>query len=127
MTMPRTPILVRVLLAAAALAASAVVSFRWCYEADLWWHLAHGREIAAGVLPRVNLFSFTHPAFPQPSISWLFDLGTYGLWQASGAGGIQLGQTLVLFTTLALLFAACRVRSGIAVSAAVVAFGFFIL
>ena len=127
MTMPRTPILVRVLLAAAALAASAVVSFRWCYEADLWWHLAHGREIAAGVLPRVNLFSFTHPAFPQPSISWLFDLGTYGLWQASGAGGIQHGQTLVLFTTLALLFAACRVRSGIAVSAAVVAFGFFIL
>ncbi len=40
-----------------ALAASAVVSFRWCYEPDLWWHLAHGREIAAGALPRTNLFS----------------------------------------------------------------------
>lgn len=122
-----TPRLVRILLVLAALAASAVVSFRWCYEADLWWHLAHGREIAAGVLPRVNLFSATHPDFPQPSISWLFDLGTYGLWQAAGAVGIQVGQTLVLFATLALLFAACRVRSGIAVSAAVVTFGFFVL
>lgn len=127
MTTPRTSILSRVLLAGAALAASAVVSFRWCYEADLWWHLAHGREIAAGVLPRVNLFSFTHPDFPQPSISWLFDLGLYGLWQTAGATGIQLGQTLVLFATLALLFAACRERSSVAASAAVVTFGFFIL
>jgi hypothetical protein len=124
---PRSPVTVRGLLVVAALAASAVVSFRWCYEADLWWHLAHGREIAAGTLPRVNLFSFTHPDFPQPSISWLFDLGVYGLWQAAGATGIQLGQTLVLFATLALLFAACRVRSDVAVSAAVVTFGFFVL
>lgn len=125
--MTTTPFRLRVLLLVAALAASAVVSFRWCYEADLWWHLAHGRKIAVGVLPRVNLFSFTHPEFPQPSISWLFDLGVYGLWQAWGATGIQLGQALVLFATLALLFAACRVRSGVAVSAAVVAFGFFVL
>ncbi len=110
-----------------ALAASAMVSVRWAYEPDLWWHLAHGREIAAGNLPRTNLFSFTHPDFPQPSISWLFDLGTYGLWQAGGAVALQLAQTLVIFLTLGLLFAACRQRSDVAVSAAVVIFGFFIL
>ena len=125
--MPRSKLLARGLLAALALLASAVVSFRWCYEADLWWHLAHGREIAAGALPRVNQFSFTHPEFPQPSISWLFDLGIYGLWQAAGPTGIQLGQTLVLFATMALLFVACRERSGVAASAAVVTFGFFLL
>lgn len=107
--------------------ASVGLSFRWTYEPDLWWHLAQGREIAAGNLPRTNLFSFTHPDFPQPSTSWLFDLGAYALWQLGGAVGIQLGQTIVVFLTLALLFAACRQRCGITASLAVVTFGFFIL
>ena len=118
---------IRVALVLLALAASALVSLRWCYEPDLWWHLAHGREIAAGALPRTNLFSFTHPDYPQPSISWLFDLGSWSLWQAGGAVGVQLGQLAVVFTTLVLLFAACRQRTGIAVSLAVVTLGFFVL
>ena len=118
---------IRVALVLLALAASALVSLRWCYEPDLWWHLAHGREIAAGALPRTNLFSFTHPDYPQPSISWLFDLGSWSLWQTGGAVGVQLGQLAVVFTTLVLLFAACRQRAGIAVSLAVVTLGFFVL
>jgi hypothetical protein len=109
------------------LSASAVMSLRWCYEPDLWWHLAHGREIAAGTLPRANLFSFTHPDHAQPSTSWLFDLGIYALWRVGGAAGVQLGQLALIFATLALLFAACRQRSGVAASLAVVTVGFFVL
>ncbi len=116
-----------VALATVALAASALVSFRWCYDPDLWWHLAQGREIAAGRLPRTNLFSFTHPDFPQPSTSWLFDLAAYGLWHLGGAGAVQLGQALLVLATLVLLYAACRQRAGVAASVAVVAFGFFLL
>lgn len=123
----RTSRTVRVALVLLALLASALVSLRWCYEPDLWWHLAHGREIAAGALPRTNLFSFTHPDYPQPSISWLFDLGSWALWQAGGAAGVQLGQLAVVFSTLTLLFAACRQRAGIAVSLAVVTLAFFVL
>ncbi len=118
---------VRAALVLLALAASALLSFRWCYEPDLWWHLAHGREIAGGELPRTNLFSFTHPDYPQPSISWLFDLGSWALWQAGGAAGVQFGQLLVVCATLLLLFAACRQRAGVAVSLAVVTVGFFVL
>jgi hypothetical protein len=125
--MPRSRRLALSALAVLAVAASALVSFRWCYDPDLWWHLAQGREIAAGRLPRTNLFSFTHPDFPQPSTSWLFDLGTYGLWHIGGAAAVQLGQAAALVVSLALLFAACRQRAGIAASAAVVAFGFFVL
>lgn len=123
----RTGGAVRAALLLLALAASALVSFRWCYEPDLWWHLAHGREIAAGALPRTNLFSFTHPDYPQPSISWLFDLGGWALWQAGGATGVQLGQLVVVLATLLLLFAACRQRAGVAASLAVVTLGFFVL
>ena len=116
-----------VALVLAAAAGSAILAFRWCYEPDLWWHLAHGREIAAGHLPRTNLFSFTHPDYPQPSTSWLFDVGTYALRQLGGASAIQLGQALVLFATLAILYRACRTRAGVAASVAVVVFGWFVL
>ena len=54
---------------------------------------------------------------PQPSISWLFDLGSWSLW-----GGRRRGRRAArtargrLHTTLVLLFAACRQRAGIAVN-----------
>lgn len=118
---------VRAALVLLGLGASGLVSFRWCYEPDLWWHLAQGREIAAGALPRTNLFSFTHPDYGQPSTSWLFDLGGFALWQAGGAAGIQLGQAAIVFATLVLLFAACRQRSGVAPSLAVVTVAFLVL
>ena len=86
---------------ACSLAAAALLSFRPIYEPDLWWHLAQGRENAAGHLVRTNLFSFTYPDYRQPYNSWLFDLACYLAWQALGATGIQVLQAVFITLTLA--------------------------
>ena len=75
---------------ACSLAAAALLSFRPIYEPDLWWHLAQGRENAAGHLVRTNLFSFTYPDYRQPYNSWLFDSrvlpGVAGPWRNRNPG-----------------------------------------
>ena len=55
----------RAALCLAIAAGAAVLSFRPIYEPDLWWHLAQGREDAAGRLVRSNVFSFTYPDYRQ--------------------------------------------------------------
>ena len=111
-------------------AAAVVLSFRPIYEPDLWWHLAHGRENVAGRIVRTNVFSFAYGDYRQHYTSWLFDTAAYLGWMAGGPAAIQLLQAVLLALTLALLYAACRVRSpdanGMAV-AAVLLIGFFIL
>lgn len=110
-----------------AAAGAALLAFRPIYEPDLWWHLAQGREAAAGHLVRANIFSFTHPDYRQHYTSWLFDLGLYGAWTWAGPVGVQLLQALLVASTLLLAFAACRVRAPAWAAAAVLFVGFFIL
>src|SRR6476620_1490280 len=55
-----------VLLLSLAATAAVVLSFRGIYEPDLWWHLAQGREAAAGRLVHSNLFNFLYSGYPQP-------------------------------------------------------------
>jgi hypothetical protein len=117
----------RAALVGVAIAAGAVLAFRWTYEPDLFWHLAQGREIAAGRLVRTNLFSATHPDLPQPSTSWLFDLGTYALWQAGGAGAIQTAQAVVVALALVLVVGAARRRAPLPAALAVAALGVFVI
>ena len=108
-------------------AAATVLSFRPIYEPDLWWHLAHGRENAAGRLVRTNLFSFNYPDYRQHYTSWLFDTSAFLAWTAGGPTAIQLLQAVLLSLTLALVYIACRIRSSPASAAAVLILGFFIL
>lgn len=117
-----------VLLAALALAAAAVISFRPMYDPDLWWHLAQGRETAAGRLVRTNVFNYLHASYPQAYTPWLFDLGAFAAWRAAGGAGIQAAQAGLLALTFGLTFAACRAR-GTATSAvlAVMVLGFFVV
>lgn len=117
----------RAALVLVVLAASALLAFRWTYEPDLFWHLAQGREIAAGHFVRTNLFSATHPDYVQPSISWLFDVGSYALWSVGGATAIQIGQTLVVAVTLLLVAAAAQRRGAGAAALAVVGLGLFVI
>jgi hypothetical protein len=112
---------------ACSLAAAALLSFRPIYEPDLWWHLAQGRENAAGHLVRTNLFSFTYPDYRQPYNSWLFDLACYLAWQALGATGIQVLQAVFITLTLVTLFGACRIRAPAWSVAAILAIGLFVL
>src|SRR6185295_826362 len=88
----RRPLLIAMVI---ALVAGSIISFRSVYEADLFWHLAQGREVAAGHLVRTNLFSYVAPDYPQPYTGWLFDLILYGLWIAGGAVAVQLAQALL--------------------------------
>ncbi|MEO8679488.1 MAG: hypothetical protein ABI665_10610 [Vicinamibacterales bacterium] len=85
---------------AAAVVAASVISFRGAYEADLFWHLAQGREVASGHLVRTNLFSYVAPDYPQPYTGWLFDLGLYGLWTAWGATAVQAAQAILIALAL---------------------------
>ena len=123
----RTPAPVRAVLVVLAIAAGALLSFRWTYEPDLFWHLAQGREIAAAHLVRTNLFSATHPDFPQPATSWLFDLASYALWQLGGGTAIQAAQALVIALALLLVVSAARRRAPLPAALAVAALGVFVI
>lgn len=112
---------------AALLAAAALISFRSMYDPDLWWHLAQGREVAAGQLVRTNLFSVAYRDYPQPYTSWLFDLGAYVLWMRGGAAALQAVQAALLAATLGAIAAACRLRATTAATIAVCLFGWLIL
>jgi hypothetical protein len=114
-------------LIALALAAGVLLGFHQTFETDMWWHLAEGREIAAGRLVRTNLFSGTYPNYPQVFTSWLFDLGAFRLWRTGGAAGIQAGEALTVAFTLALIYLACRRRASTPAALAIVAFGLFII
>lgn len=113
--------------AAGLLAAGGLLSFRSMYDPDLWWHLAQGREAAAGHLVRTNVFSFVYPEYPQPFTSWLFDLGGYLLWMRGGAAALQAMQALLIAATLGAIALACRIRSSAAAAIAVCLFGWMIL
>jgi len=108
-------------------AAAAILSFRPIYEPDLWWHLAQGREDAAGRLVRTNVFSEAYAGYRQHFTPWLFDTLVYGVWTIAGGAGIQIVQLVCLAGTLLLLFQACRARAPAWSAAAVLAIGFFIL
>jgi hypothetical protein len=115
------------LLAALALAAAGVLSFRQIYEPDLWWHLAQGRETFAGRLVHTNVFNFIYASYPQPYTPWLFDLGAYAAWRAAGGMGIQVAQSALLTLTFVLTFLACRQRAATSAALAVLLLGFFVI
>jgi hypothetical protein len=108
-------------------AAAAILSFRPIYEPDLWWHLAQGREDAAGTLVRTNLFSFTYPDYRQRYTPWLFDTLAFLSWRAAQGLGIQLLQAGLIALTLAVVCLACRTRAPAWSAATVLMLGFFIL
>jgi hypothetical protein len=115
------------LLGALVVAAAGVLSFRTIYEPDLWWHLAQGREAAAGRLVHTNVFNFLYASYPQSYTSWLFDLGAYIAWQAAGGAGIQIAQAAVLASAFVLTFLACRQRAATSAALAILILGFFVL
>ena len=115
------------LLFSLAVAAAVVLSFRGIYESDLWWHLAQGRETAAGRLVRTNVFNFIYPDYPQAYTSWLYDLAGYLAWQAADGAGIQLLHGVLLAVMFVLVFLACRERAPVPAAIAIMAIGFFVV
>jgi hypothetical protein len=107
--------------------AAGLVSFRQVYEPDLWWHLAQGRETAAGRVVRTNLFSSGYSAYPQQYTSWLFDWGAYELWRLGGGAAIQGAQALLIAGALGFAARACRLRASLPATLAVTIVGWLIL
>jgi hypothetical protein len=115
------------LLCSLAIAAAVLLTFRGIYEADLWWHLAQGRENAAGRLVRTNVFNFIYSDYPQPYTPWLYDLAGYGAWQLAEGVGIQLLHGALVALTFVLVYLACRERAPAAAALAILVIGFFVV
>lgn len=117
----------RLALALAILIASALLSFRAVYEPDLGWHLAHGRENAAGRIVRTNVFSAGYADYRQHYTSWLSETAAYGAWTAAGDAGVQLLLAVALAAALGLLYAACRAGAAPLPSFALVVLGVMVI
>ena len=113
--------------AVAIVLVAALFSFRPVYEPDLWWHLAQGREDAAGRLVRSNVFSYAHGGYRQHYTSWLFDTLAFAAWSRYQDAGVQALQACLLALTLALAYLACRCRAGVAAAVAVLVLGLFVV
>jgi hypothetical protein len=70
-------------------------------SSDLWWHLRTGQWIAQhGTVPRTDPFSVHGQGRPWVAYSWLFEVTTYGLYQALGLTGIVLYRLAVCAAVL---------------------------
>jgi hypothetical protein len=80
-------------------------------ESDLFFRLAAGREILARhAIPSTNLFSFTHPDFPDLDASWLFEVAAAALFRAGGFAGLVIAKAAVVVGIAAAAFWLCRRR-----------------
>ncbi|HEY7953739.1 MAG TPA: hypothetical protein VII38_00545 [Polyangia bacterium] len=73
------------------------------WDSDVWWHLRVGEWIAHHhALPHRDLFSSVNPERPWRSFNWLFQLGVYGIYRASGLFGLRLFAAAVTLAGYAL-------------------------
>ena len=117
----------RLAIAVAILIASALLSFRPVYEPDLGWHLAHGRENAAGRMVSTNVFSAGYADYRQHYTSWLAETAAYVAWTIGGDVAVQLLLMLTLAAALALVYAACRGGAATLPSAAILIAGLMVI
>ena len=110
---------------AALLLLVASLSLRPMAESDLFFRIKAGQEILAHrALPDRNLFSFTHPDYPDLDTSWLFEVGAAALHKRGGFPAIVVAKTIVLLLAFAAAYVlgrrrgAGRVASVLALAAA---------
>ena len=77
---------------------------------DIWWHLSVGRQIVqTRSLASTDDLNHTHRGLEYENECWLFDLASYGLWNAGARGEALVMARIALFlATFALVFAAAR-------------------
>ena len=84
-------------------------------ETDLFFHLKLGQLIVErGAIPFVNLFSFTYPAYPDPDLSWGFQVLVATVFRIGGFGGIVILKTACIVTAAGLMaWSARRAGAGV--------------
>ena len=81
-------------------------------ETDLFFHLKIGQLIVADHhIPFRNLFSFTYPDFPDPDLSWGFQVLVALVYRMGGFAAIVIAKTALIVAAAALGHRAAR-RSG---------------
>jgi len=86
-------------------------------DPDTLWHIASGDLIrASGALPEHDPWSFTAGNEQWYNISWLWDILASYVYQQGGWHGITAMNSLIIATTVALIFAACFLRTRDSVS-----------
>lgn len=70
----------------------AFAGWRTIATADIWTHIACGRDILHSGIPHQANLTFALPAgTPWVNATWLYDLGAAALWKAGGAQLVTLG------------------------------------
>lgn len=90
------------------LTVAACAAFLAPAQSDTFWQLRAGSETwSTGTVPMVDSYSHTITGLPWPNHSWLWQIGSYGLWSVGGfplltaINGIALiGALLLSFTLL---------------------------
>ena len=77
-------------------------------DPDLWWHLKTGQFIAAhGFVPHTDPFSFTRAGQPWVAHEWLTEILFWGIFRATGWGGLILFSSFVVCAAFFLLYLRC--------------------
>jgi tetratricopeptide (TPR) repeat protein len=90
----------------------AALGLRTISHAGFWQHLAAGRTIAAGGIPRADTLSFTAAGQPWVDASWLYDRLVYAVWSAGGAAAVTALHVLAVLGAFGLLTAMARRSAG---------------
>ncbi len=72
-------------------------------DADIFWHLAAGREMIAHGFLHTDPFAYTLPSPRWIDLHWLFQLLCYGLYLAGGLKAVLLFKLAAIAATAALL------------------------
>jgi len=87
-------------------------------DADIFWHLAAGREmIAHGRLLYTDPFAFTLPSPRWIDLHWLFQLLCYGLYKIGGLKALLFFKLAVVAATTGLLCLTHRSKHYILIAA----------
>lgn len=84
-------------------------------DPDVWWHLKTGQYIVEHkAVPHTDPFSFTHSGEPWIAHEWLTELLLFGIFRATGWGGLILLSAVVLVAAFFLLYLRCSGRPWVA-------------
>lgn len=102
-----------ILLLAAGFLVLLLFGIRTISSADIWFHLAAGRNVFTQGVASVDPFSFgLSPGTAWQQTSWLYDVVMFRLWDLGGSVLIILVHTLTVVGSFYLLIPACRRFSG---------------
>jgi hypothetical protein len=77
-------------------------------DPDVWWHLKTGQFIAEhGAVPHTDPFSFTRSGQRWVAHEWLTELLLFGIFRATGWGGLIVLSASVLCAAFFLLYLRC--------------------